>query len=72
MMKRNLRLALNFGEKRKGYKQLTRNIFMTKDQERKKIAEAIRSPDFEKAVEEAGFDTFNPAQESKSKRKTNI
>ena len=51
---------------------------MTKDDERKKIVEAIISPEpisaeeVKENLEEAGFEFKQPAEENKSKKKANI
>lgn len=45
---------------------------MTKEDERKRIAEAVKAPDFEKACEDLGFSVCNTAEEGKGKKKANI
>lgn len=45
---------------------------MTKTDERKRIAEAVKAPNFEKACEEQGFTVCYSAEEAKTKKKANI
>lgn len=45
---------------------------MTKEDERKRIAVAVKSPDFEKMCENLGFSVCNTAEEAKTKKKANI
>lgn len=72
MMKRNLKRVSTLGKKRKGYKRLYSNLIMTKEEERKKIVEAIKSSDFEKSCEDAGFSVCSTAEESKTKKRANV
>ena len=45
---------------------------MTKENERKKIVEAMKSDDFEKSCEEQGFTVCYTSEEAKGKKKANI
>ena len=45
---------------------------MTKKEERARIAEAVKSPDFEQACVNDGFTICNSAEEGKSKKKANV